>query len=72
MFDKPDSPAGSFKGYSFVEYLRRNKNGIKTLLGIAAGLASTRYGADTPKAMLLGLAIRFALDAVDYYLTPQS
>lgn len=67
----PPSPANSFKGYSVLEYLRRNKSGIKTILGVLSGVITARYGVDTTKAVLLGVAVRFALDAVDYFLSEQ-
>lgn len=67
----PASPAASFKGYSLIEYLKRNKAGIKVLLGVAAGYVSTKFGANTDIALALGTVIKFALDAVDYFLSEQ-
>lgn len=69
MSAAPSSPSGSFRGYSLVEYLRRNKNGIKTILSFVAGIYTARLGAGTEQAVAAGAAVRMLLDAVDYFLT---
>jgi hypothetical protein len=69
------SASGSFAGYSLRAYLMRNKEGIKILLGATFGYASTLLGVvkdvglSALLAIALGTASKFALDAIDFWLT---
>jgi hypothetical protein len=71
----PISPSGSFKGYSFLNYLTRNKSGIKIIFGgvVAYAAAAPQVFANpalnTLFAIVVGGLAKMGLDAVDYYLT---
>lgn len=69
------SPSGSFAGYSFRAYLMRNKEGIKIIVGATFGYASSllgmvkNVGLNALLAIVIGTASKFALDAIDFWLT---
>lgn len=71
----PVSPARSMQGWSFKEWLRRNKSSLKTLIaGLMAVLgawASTlvlpEWAVPVP-ALLIGFVSRMVLDMVDFWL----
>jgi len=68
------SPRLSFKGYRFTEALYRNKDSVKGLVAILAGI-NVVTGFDY-KTMLItlaggavGLAVKLVSDLVDFYFT---
>jgi hypothetical protein len=69
------SPPGSLAGYSFKAYLVRNASGIKILVAAIFGYGSSLLGLvhdpalNTLVAIGLGTLSKFALDAVDFWLS---
>ena len=69
------SPAGSMSGYSFRAYLTRNAGGIKILVAAVFGYGSSLLGLihdpalNTLAAIGVGTLSKFALDAVDFWLS---
>ena len=65
----------SFKGYSFVTWLRRNKETLKNILMIISGISTYAITNYLPTWATLGLAglvaalVKLGVDAIDYYTT---
>lgn len=68
------SPRFSFKGYQFSEALYRNKDSIKGILALLAGI-NTFTGFNWKTFLLslgvafVGLGVKLLADAVDYYFS---
>lgn len=64
----------SFKGYRFSEALYRNKDSVKAIVALLAGV-NTFIGFDwktfgtTIGVAVLGLGVKLLMDAVDFYFT---
>lgn len=69
------SPAGSWAGWSFTVWLSKNKDTLKTLASIAAGLGSAWISAHLAGDWaalvggVFGFAVKLGLDWLDYGLT---
>jgi hypothetical protein len=55
----------TFKNYSALQWLENNKASVKWALAGTVSLAAMGTG---KWALLIGMAAKFALDAVDYWL----
>lgn len=70
------SPSGSLEGWSWREWLRRNKSEVKSLVA-AIGAAASAWAATLVLppwaaplvAVIVGVVSRLGLDAVDYWLS---
>lgn len=69
------SPSGSLKGYSFKEWISRNKSDIKLLISIIGGVAAfaiTSYlpiGWQVSLSGLVTVLVRLGLDAFDFWVS---
>ena len=69
------SPSGSFAGWSFRAWLAKNKGAVKIVAaGLAAYLVSLPGLIHDPQTNALvsgvvGLACKFGLDVLDYYVS---
>lgn len=72
------SPRKSFRGYSLVMAIYRNKDSVKNIVGLLSGInvaAIFMAGFDwqtlliTLGAAVVGLIIKLIQDAVDFYFT---
>ena len=69
------SPPGSFEGYSFREWIRRNVGNLKLLVSAGGAYALAQAGLIQDAALnglacaALGVAVKLGLDALDYWLS---
>lgn len=75
MSANPPSPAGSFAGWSFRTWLAKNKGTVKIVVAAVGAYVASLAGAITNPDLnaiasgVVGLGIKFGLDALDYWLS---
>jgi hypothetical protein len=58
----------SFKGYSFVEWAKKNKNDLKMFFAIVMTLVSSSV-TNIQVGALVGIVSKLGVDAIDYFLS---